>query len=434
MSIFDKLKQIFSYGKRVAQSKDGKILLSNFGWLTALQVAGYLFPLITIPYLARVIGVDGFGKIAFASAVIVWMQTIADWGFNFTATRDVARNRDDIKKVSEIFSNVLWARLLLLFLSYVVLIILVFVLPKFYEARVAIFATSLMLIGHILYPEWFFQAMERMRYITILGLTAKLIFTIAVFVFIRKPEDYVLQPLFISIGFVVSGIIALFFIFGRWEVKLKAPSFKAVLSTIKGSTDIFVNNLMPNLYNSFSTVLLGLYGNSVQNGLYDAGKKLPTIAWQFIGVISRTFFPFLVRNDSKHDSFAKLYLSIAAIGSLLLFALAKPLLLLFYTEEFMDAVPVMRLMSVILLFLAMNAVYGTNYLLIHNYDKLLRNITMLSSAIGFVIAFPLIKNFGFMGAASTFTISTVLMGILPMIAALKIKKYKKNEEIDKECH
>ncbi len=432
MSVKTKISSYISFGRRVAKSKEGKTLLSNFGWLTALQVAGYLFPLITIPYLARVIGVDGFGKIAFASAVIVWMQTIADWGFNFTATRDVARNRGDIEKVSEIFSNVLWARLLLLFVSYVVLIILVFAVPKFYEARATIFATSLMLIGHVLYPEWFFQAMERMKYITILGLTAKLVFTIAVFIFIHKPEDYILQPLFISIGFVVSGIIALFFIFGRWGVKLKAPSFYAVLSTIKGSTDIFVNNLMPNLYNSFSTVLLGLYGNPVQNGLYDAGKKLPTIAWQFIGVISRTFFPFLVRNDNKHSSFAKLYLSIAAVGSLLLFVLAKPLLLLFYTQDFMDAVPVMRLMSIILLFLAMNAVYGTNYLLIHNYDKLLRNITMVSSAIGFIIAFPLIKSYGFMGAAMTYTISTILMGILPMIAALRIKKCIKNEEADKE--
>ena len=110
---------------RIQQNKDGKVLVENFAYLSLLQVAGYVFPLITMPYLARVIGVEGFGKIAFASAIMVWIQTIADWGFNFTATRDVARNRDDEKKVSEIFSNVLWARCVLMVVSLVVLLVLV---------------------------------------------------------------------------------------------------------------------------------------------------------------------------------------------------------------------------------------------------------------------------------------------------------------------
>jgi len=424
MLLKNKILSYFNIGKRALNNKDGKTLASNFAWLTVLQVAGYVFPLITLPYLARVIGVDGFGKIAFAGAVVSWMQTIADWGFNFTATRDVARNREDIDKVSDIFSTVLWSRCCLLILSYLVMALLVLVVPRFYEARYAIMVTSLMLVGHILYPEWFFQAMERMKYITILGVVAKLVFTTAVFVFIHKPEDYILQPLFVSLGFLVSGIISLYFILGRWGVKLRKPSFKAIIFTIKGSTDIFINNLMPNLYNSFSVVLLGLYGNPTQNGLYDAGKKLPITANQFVTIISRTFFPYLSRHNEKHSLFAKLYIGTAAIIACFLFIFAKPILLLFYSEAFLDAVPIMKLISFSLIFLAMCSAYGTNYLLVNNYDRLLRNITMVASIIGFIIAFPLIKCFGYLGAAWTFTISTVLMGLLPMIAVLRIKRNK----------
>ena len=113
MGIRDKLN-------RIRQSKDGKVLVENFAYLSLLQVAGYAFPLITMPYLARVIGVEGFGKIAFASAIMVWIQTVADWGFNYTATRDVAKNREDKDKVSDIFSRVLWARCLLMFLSFLI--------------------------------------------------------------------------------------------------------------------------------------------------------------------------------------------------------------------------------------------------------------------------------------------------------------------------
>ena len=112
--VVDKVKNILS-------NKEGKVILTNFSYLFLLQIAGYLFPLLTMPYLARVIGADGFGRIAIASAVIMWIQTISDWGFNYTATRDVAKNRDDKDKVSHILSNVIWAKFILLFLSFIIL-------------------------------------------------------------------------------------------------------------------------------------------------------------------------------------------------------------------------------------------------------------------------------------------------------------------------
>ena len=217
---------------RIRQSKDGKVLVENFAYLSLLQVAGYVFPLITMPYLARVIGVEGFGKIAFASGIMVWIQTIADWGFNFTATRDVAKNRDNKKKVSEIFSNVLWARCLLMILSFAVLLVLVMFVPEFKENAAVIFVTFLMIPGHIMFPDWFFQAMERMKYITILNLLSKIVFTVAVFVFIKDKEDYILQPLFVSLGFVVSGIIAMYYILMRCQIRLSHPSLNGINRTI----------------------------------------------------------------------------------------------------------------------------------------------------------------------------------------------------------
>ena len=213
--MLSKLKQLFA---RLKQSKDGKTLVANFGYLSLLQVAGYVFPLITMPYLARVIGAEGFGKIAFAAAIMVWFQTIADWGFCYTATRDVAKNRDDKEKVSEIFSNVFWARILLMFVSFVALSICVMTIPKLRENANVIMISFLMIPGHIMFPDWFFQAMERMKYITILNIISKTLFTIAIFLFIKERDDYILQPLFTSLGFVVSGIIAMYYILIKWKI------------------------------------------------------------------------------------------------------------------------------------------------------------------------------------------------------------------------
>ncbi len=408
--------------KRIKKSKDGSTLVANFGYLSLLQIAGYIFPLITMPYLARVIGVEGFGKIAFASAVVVWFQTISDWGFNYTATRDVAKNREDKEKVSKIFSNVLWARILLMVVSFILLLITIFIVPKFKENYAILLVTFLLVPGHIMFPDWFFQAMERMKYITILNLLSKLLFTIAVFIFIKNKSDYILQPLFTTLGYLVSGVIAMYIIVQKWQIKVLRPNFSSVINTIKGSTDVFVNNIMPNLYNSFSIMLLGFFGGPTSNGLLDAGSKFVNISQQFMNVITRTFFPFLSRRIDKHSLYTRINLLVAFVFSILLFIFAPLIIKLFFTEEFYSSVVVLRIMSISILFLSLSNVYGTNYMIIKGYERELRNITFVCSLIGFAISFPLIYLFDYIGAAITITLTRGILGISIMCQAKKINK------------
>lgn len=407
---------------RFKKSKDGKVLASNFGYLMLLQIAGYVFPLITIPYLARVIGVDGFGKIAFAAAVMVWFQTVSDWGFNYTATRDVARNRDNLEKVSEIFSNVLWARIFLAVVSFALLYLLIATVPYFNENKDILLVTFLLVPGHILFPDWFFQAMERMKFITFFNLLTKALFTVLVFVFVTEKEHYIIPPLLTSLGFLLSGAGAMYLILGKWGVKLKRPQFKAMLATIKGSTDVFINNIMPNLYNSFSVVLLGFMGGSVANGLLDAGSKFINIAQQFMNIISRVFFPFLSRKIDQHHLYARGSLALAAIGSLVLFMSAPLVIKLFFTEEFYESILVMQIMSASLIFLALSTVYGTNYLILKGKEKELRNITFICSVLGFAAAFPLIYFFGFLGAAINIVLTRAALGLSIRHAAINFMR------------
>ncbi|MGO2733282.1 oligosaccharide flippase family protein [Psychrobacter sp.] len=417
--MINKVKALIS---RINKSKDGKTVASNFGYLMLLQVASYIFPLLTIPYLARVIGVEGFGKIAFAAAVIVWLKTISDWGFNYTATRDVALNKNDLNKVSEIFSNVLWARIILMLLSLLLLLIAIAFIPYFEENKIILLVSFLLVPGNIFFPEWFFQAMERMKFITILSLASKIVFTLLVFVFIKEKSDFILQPLFISLGFIVSGLFATYIIVGKWKVKIHKPNIREITKTIKGSTDVFINNIMPNLYNSFSVVLLGFYGGSVANGLLDAGTKFINISQQFLTIISRVFFPLLSRKIDSHNLYAKIniYLSIFACISLLV--LAPFIIRFFYTEDFISAVIILRIMSISIIFSALISTFGTNFMIVKGYEKRLRNITVICSLIGFVSAFPLVILYGYIGAAITITLTRAILGLSILYEAIKIKK------------
>lgn len=415
------MNKISEIKKKINSSNDGKTVFANFGYLSLLQIAGYVFPLITMPYLARVIGADGFGKIAFASAIVIWVQTISDWGFNMTATRDVAQNRDNKEKVSRIFSNVLWARCLLTIFSGLLLLLAVSIIPYFRSNADIIWITFLLVPGYILFPDWFFQAIEKMKYTTIFNLLLKLIFTVAVFIFIRDREDYLIQPLLTTIGYLVCGIGALYLILWKWGYTLYRPQWNDILKTIKESTDVFLNNLMPNLYNSFSVMMLGFFGGATANGVYDGGSKFPTIFYNFQSVLSRAFYPFLSRRPDKHSFYAKLNLCTALFGAIILIVISPWIIRIMLGEEFEKSVIVMQILSLSVIFLAMSYTYGTNYLIIHHKEKPLRNLTFVSSIIGMCISIPLVYYFTYIGAAITVCLCRGMLGIGSFVLA---KKYK----------
>lgn len=408
----------------IGQNKDYKALVSNFSYLTLLQVAGYLFPLITIPYLSRVIGATGIGRVAFGAAVITWFMSISTWGFNFTATREAARNRDDSQKLSEIFSNVFWSRVTLSLICFIILMLLIAIIPSFNENKLVLLITFINIPANILFPEWLFQALERMKYITILSLISKLIFTLAIFLFIKTPEDYYLEPLLSVIGGFVAGGIALYIIVQRWQIRIIKPSLGIIMRTIRNSADVFINNFMPNLYNSMSYVLLGIFSGNAATGILSAGEKCLNIFQQFMSILARTFFPYLSRHGEKHSVYAKLSIGTSCLLAVILFVFAPLFIKIFYTEEFVDAILLSRILAVSIVFLTINNVYGTNYLILNGGERPLRNITMICSVLGLLLAIVFIKIWGCIGAAIVITFVRGLTSMSIMSCAYRLKRIK----------
>lgn len=406
--------------KRVKNSKESKNLIQNFFALSILQIAGYVFPIITLPYLARVIGVEKFGEIAFATAVIVYMQAIVDYGFVFSAVRDIARCRTDRQAISVIYSRVMWARFCLVGLAFVLLCILILLIPKFQSMKAVLLLSFLIVPGHAMFPDWMFQALEKMKYITLFNVLVKLIFTIAVFMFIKEPSDYLFQPIFNAFGYIVSGIASMYVI-RRFGIRLQWVRFKEVFVAVRDNTNLFINQFVPNLYNSLSVVVLGFFYGSAANGIFDAGNKFNNICTNLIQVTSRTFFPFLSRKIEKHYVIVWINIGLSLTMGILLFTFAPWIIHTFFTPKFEAAVAVLRILSISLVFLAMSNVYGTNFLIIKGYEKEIRSITIIASLTGFVLAFPLIYCYSYMGAAIVITLSRGIIGLLSYIKARQIK-------------
>lgn len=324
--------------------------------------------------------------------------------------------------VSEIFSNVLWSRMLLMIISFVVLSILVVLIPLFKDNYLVIFASFLMIPGHICFPDWFFQAVEKMKYITILNLLFKLLFTLSIFLVVKEKDDYLWQPILISLGYVVCGMISMYIILVRWKIELNRFSFAKVMKTIRSSTDVFINNLTPNLYNSFSVMLLGFCGGSQANGLLDGGNKFVNIATQFQTTFSRAFFPYISRKEDKIGLFARINNICSILLCVILFVFAPTIIHLMLSEEFEGSIVILRLLAISLIFTGLSNTYGTNYLIVRHKEKILRNLTLISSVIGFVLAIPLVYYFSVVGAALTILISRGILGVFSYVSVIRLEK------------
>lgn len=406
----------------VLHNNSAKVLFANFISLSLLKAVSVIFPLITMPYLSRVIGIDKFGKIAFASAIMVFVETVTDFGFNYTATRDVAQHRDDKKYVSQYFSNVLWAKVFLMICSFVIFTIIVYNIPFLYNERLLLFLTFLYIPGHILFPEWFFQAMEQMKYITIMNVCAKLCFIALVFIVIRQKSDYIYQPLLTAIGFLVSGVISMYVVVRKFGITIKYPSISGIYEMIKKGWNMFLCLIFPNLYSSLSVVLLRSFCGDTATGIYSSGQKFISLSDQLSQVVSRTFYPFLAIHIDKHELFVRINFIISITASICLFAFADLIVYIFYTPEFADSAMVIRIMSPGPVFLFLMNAYGNNYLVLRGYEYILRNIIICSSVFGLILSLFLVRKYSYIGVSVTLVTIWAIRGIITWIYASKIKK------------
>lgn len=378
--------------------------------LGTLQIAGYAFPLITMPYLAHILGVLYIGKIAFAGAVIAYFQTLVDYGFNYTATRDVARYKEDTDKISILFSSVIYCKAFLVLVSAIILGCMTIIISPFRDNAYIFWATFILLPGYAMFPEWLFQGLEKMKYITILNLLSKLFFTIAVFILVKDKSDYIWQPILTGIGYIAAGLISLYILRKKMDINFVSIRKCNLLQTMRGSTDVFINQLMPNLYNNFSVMLLGMCGTPNANGLFEAGNKLVSIADRMLNVVSRAFYPFLSRRLDKHSLYAKYQLILATCCSCILFLMAEPLIIFLFSKEFISAVWALRILAISMFFISITHVYGVNYLILRGKERQLRNITFLISFGGMLIAYPIISYFDYLGAAIIVGMTRILLG------------------------
>ena len=381
-----------------AISDDKRRLLNNFFSLSVLHGANYLLPLITLPYLVRVLGAERFGLVAFAQAFIQYFVVLTDYGFNLSATREISIHRDNKQKVSEIFCSVLLIKSVLMIVSFVILSAIVFGFDKFRADWGIYYLTFGMVIGQVLFPVWFFQGMERMKYIAFLNITSKLLFTILIFIMIRKASDYIYVPLVNSLGFVTAGILSLWIIFKNFRVNLILPTTGSIKHQLEDGWHIFISSIAINLCTTSNTVILGIFTNNTIVGFYSAGDKIIRALVGLFEPLSQTVYPYISKLVSESTENALIFVRKIAKGvgglglliSLALFVFAPQVSNTILGKDFENSIVVVRILSFLPFLIGLSNIFGMQTMLTFGLKKTFTKILVSGSIINVILAVILV--------------------------------------------
>lgn len=337
-------------------------LAHNFFSLGLVQVINSSLQLLVIPHVINVIGADEFGVIAVAQVLMFFLSTFIDYGFGQTATREVSLYRNDREKVSTVFSNVFFSKLLLAVIAFAVMLLLTAVVPIFRQHFFLYLTGFVMVIGQSMLLNWFFQGLEKMWFIAITTLIGRLVFVALVFIFITTKEDGWLFLLFMGAGNILAALIGFIIAKRVCGIRLVAPSGKEISRELKEGWPFTVPNLSMNICQYANIFILRLFTNDLVVGYFSIAERIFFTMKQVLVVFSNAIYPriCLVVQKGKNELmifFKKVYLPFLGCviaGCLMVFLLAEPVLRFFSADEARHSVFFLRMLCIVLVIVCLN--------------------------------------------------------------------------------
>jgi O-antigen/teichoic acid export membrane protein len=385
--------------------------------LSVLQAANMVLPLATLPYLFRVLGPSHFGAYVFAQAVTAYLVLLADYGFNWSATGEVARVQNDRNAVTRIFWKTQVAKALVACASLVLLVLGVLLVPKLTELRLIMFATFPFVVGSVLFPQWLFQGLERMFFVTVSTLSARLLVIPATYLLVHSPDDTWLAALINSLSTVVAGSISLTLIARARLISFDIPRVDDVIGAFRDGWHVFISTAAVSLYTTTNSVLLGFLAGNVTVGYFGAADKIRNVAQALIAPLSNALYPrvnalFAEDTAKAYALVRKALYSMSAVMlavSVTLWAAAPSIVRIAMGPQYAPVVDVLRWMAFVPFLVGLNNVFGMQMMLPLGMKKKFSEILLGSGLFNVVLLVPLAIRFGAQGAAISVLASETLV-------------------------
>ncbi len=410
-------------------SATNKKLLSNFLSLAILRGSTYILPLLTLPYLIRVLGAEKFGLVMFAQAFVMFFNILVDYGFNLTATRNISIHRSNLTKVSEIFHAVYAIKILFLFLSFLIMSAIVFSFSRFSNDWELYFVSFGLVIGQAMFPTWFFQGMEKMKFITYLTIISKVIFTLLIFILVKEQSDYILVPIINALGMLVAGALSMFIVYKTFMIPFLLPSIQKVTIELKEGFYIFIASFQSSILANSGIFVLGLFQDNTTVGYYAAIEKLAKGILGLFSPITQTLYPHTSKalKESKEKGtklivkFGKIVLSATLALVIILIVFDEDIVQIVLGNEIVKYSYLLQLFAIWIFFGILNNFIGIQYLTGLGKSKIYAKAFTIASIITFTIFVLFTKIYSFNAIIYGMIIGEVLL------TSIMLKRIRKQD-------
>lgn len=388
----------------------------NLIFQTLYQVLIIITPLITSPYVSRILGAEGLGIYSYTYSIVNYLMIFAMLGTNTYGSRSIAVVKDDRKKRSLVFSEIFCLQSILTIISCLMYIIYLIMLPI--ENKIIAFIQLILLISCLFNINWFFFGMEEFKLTVSRNIFIKVTTILAIFTFVKNENDLWKYVLILAIGELGSQLMLFNFI--KKYIDFVIPTIYGIVRHIKPNLILFIPAIAFSINNLFDKTMLGYFSGYSSTGMYYNAEKIINIPMGVItgiGVVMLPRISNLISNGKGNESNEYLYKTIFFINILSIAmafgisAISKDFIPLFLGNGFEHSILLVMIMSPLIIIRANSNVIRTQYLIPHKLDKVYSKAMLMGAVFNLLLNCVCIRKYGAIGAAIATVISEAIVNI-----------------------
>ena len=319
-----------------------------------LQVANYLIPFLVLPIISRILGASLFGSVSYAQNIITYLTLLINYGFEYSATRQISIAREDKAKTDAIFWSVIAAKGMLLILSFAILAVLPFCMERVACDPKLYIYTALANIGIVFFPTWYLQGVQQMDKMAWANFFTKLLGAVLVLSLVREASAYRLYPLLMSASSILIGIGAMIYVIRHFGISRPVLSRQTLREVMQAGAPIFLNNVFVALYTTANMTILGMYAADDVIGYFSGAQRLiQALNMVVVMPVSMAVFPEISRRFAQSKAQGAKFLkqvlllagAAAAVVSLITFLCAPLMIRIMYGAGFAPSIELLKWLS-----------------------------------------------------------------------------------------
>lgn len=336
-----------------------KNVLKNTIMLYGMTIAKMVIPLLTLPYLTRVLSTECYGAVSYLKAVVGYMQLIIDFGFVTSGTKDIVKVREDKKKLGQVAGEIVAARLMLSAAALAVLVVLMFSLPLLKQYKLYALLAFAVIVASIFLHDHLFRGLEKMHVVTVRFIVMKGLAAALTFVFVRSDADVLWIPILDLLGSAVA-VLLVYIQIKKLDITIRLGNLKTTLQRLKSSALYFITNVANTMFNMFNTVVIGAVLPAEEVAFWSISLQMMTTIQSMYSPMIDGIYPEMVKSRELKQirKLLRIFMPIILAGCVFSWVVAKYVLFLLGGTEYEAATPIFRCLIPVLTLSFPATLYG----------------------------------------------------------------------------